>query len=251
MSPRNQKLKQAKRQNPHVLNEMLEHRMLWYVLAAGATLAGASAAQAKVVFTPSNVVLTPGHQHTNRLHIDLNNDGTVDFVLTDYSAASTSFNKSYFLLRVAARQPLNAILMSSPNGYPSAAALKRGTSIGSSGKFGSHEDMAFKEVINSGGGTNSDGNFLNVTNRYLGVKFMINGELHYGWIGFRSVDGFTAKLAGWAYETEPNQPILAGGMGEQGSESDSVTLRSVEPTSLELLAAGNIAIDAWRRRIAN
>ena len=79
MNTKNTQEKQAKRLRPSLLDEVLERRMLLYVLAAGATLAGASgAAQSRVVFTPSNVVLSTGS-----LQIDLNNDGTTDFIL-DY-----------------------------------------------------------------------------------------------------------------------------------------------------------------------
>jgi len=42
-----------------LLDEVLERRMLLYVLAAGATLAGVPSAQAKVVFTPSSEDLSP------------------------------------------------------------------------------------------------------------------------------------------------------------------------------------------------
>jgi hypothetical protein len=259
MSPRNQERKQAKRQNPSVLNEVLEHRMLLYVLAAGATLAGASAAQGRVVYTPSKAILTVGDRHIGRssLQIDLNNDGTIGFVLTEfYHETGLGY---YSSLKANAGQPLNGIVKSSQVSRERfAAALKRGTPIGSGAKFGSKELMAFRNS-ESTLGTYSAGNFLNITSRYLGVKFVINGEVHYGWIGFRSVTvgGFhdhgelTAKVAGWAYETEPNKPIVAGAMGEQDSESNSAALRSAEPTSLELLAAGNVAIDDWRRRIAN
>jgi hypothetical protein len=256
MSLRNQEHKQAKQQNPGALNEVLEHRMLLYVLAAGATLAGASAAQAKVVYTPSNAVLTPGDGHINRLQIDLNNDGTIDFTLTDFYTQGDGIY--YSSLHVDAGQPLNGIVRSSQSGGRFTRALKRGTPIGSSAKFGSKEEMAYWFSWSTAG-SRAGGNFKNVTSRYLGVRFVINGEVHYGWISFRSVtvgsfkmgDDLTAKLAGWAYETEPNKPIVAGAMGGQDAELNSAAPRAGEPTSLELLAAGNAAINDWRRRIAN
>ena len=81
MTAQNLKSRKARRQRPSLLDEVLERRMLLYVLAAGATLAGASgAAQAKVVFTPSNVVVSSN----NHLDIDMNNDGTSDFVISAY-----------------------------------------------------------------------------------------------------------------------------------------------------------------------
>jgi hypothetical protein len=80
---------------------------------------------------------------------------------------------------------------------------------------------------------------------------MINGEVHYGWVGFRSVSvvnsRLTAVLGGWAYETEPNKPIVAGDEGE-GMESN--TMSSLRPTSLQLLAMGHTGIADRQRRIA-
>jgi hypothetical protein len=247
MSPRNRQRKQARGQHPSLLDEVLEHRMLLYVLAAGATLASASAAQAKIVYTPSNAVLSPGFSIGNQLQIDLNNDGTVDFVLVD-TFGSTSCGDRSSWLSVIGSAASNQVLWQTKVGFRVfASALTRGMPIGSSGKFGGREEaetMAFKREF--GIGSSAGGNFQNVTNRYLGVRFRINGLPYYGWIGFRSVDNFTAKLGGWAYETQPGKPILAGNTGEEGSES--AELRSTDRTSLELLAAGNVAIDAWRRR---
>jgi len=104
------------------------------------------------------------------------------------------------------------------------------------------------------------GPFANVTNRYLGVRFLINGQVHFAWIGFRSCKNLTATLLGWAYETQPKTPILAGaGQGAvfppsaelrpAGSENVPA-VRAAEPTSLELLAAGHVAVADWRRRNA-
>jgi hypothetical protein len=62
------------RKGMSLLDEVLERRMLLYVLAAGTALAGASIAQAKVVFTRTNIVY-----RSSTIQIDLNNDGNIDF----------------------------------------------------------------------------------------------------------------------------------------------------------------------------
>ena len=80
MNERNRGKAQSKRRSVSLLDEVLERRMLVYALAAGATLAGASAAQAKVVFTPNNTVL----KENRILQIDLNNDGVTDVTLHNY-----------------------------------------------------------------------------------------------------------------------------------------------------------------------
>ncbi len=137
------------------------------------------------------------------------------------------------------------------------AALRKGARIGSTANFSDKGLMQlcnFAELPKFAPSNYSFGSFLDITNRYLGVRFQINGETHYGWIGFRSTSEGNAQLAGWAYETAPNQPIQAGRKGEIVSDSDFAsdpgTLGSTEPTSLELLAAGNVAMADWRRRKA-
>jgi hypothetical protein len=46
--------------------------------------------------------------------------------------------------------------------------------------------------------------------RYLGFRFMISGETHYGWA---RISGGVRRLRDWAYESEPDTPILAGDNG--------------------------------------
>ena len=49
--------------------------------------------------------------------------------------------------------------------------------------------------------------------RYLGLKFLIRGKVHYGWARLNVTVGnskITATLTGYAYETIPNNPIIAG-----------------------------------------
>ena len=57
------------------------------------------------------------------------------------------------------------------------------------------------------------GNWLNVTNRYLGFSFKINGKTHYGWARMNvQIKGLriVGTLTGYAYETIPNKSIMAG-----------------------------------------
>lgn len=228
--------RQAKRRMPSLLDEVLERRMLLYVLAAGATLAGASSAQAGAVFTRSNAVLSLESKH---LSIDMNNDGTTDFVLTDECFSSTScFGGVTMYAKGEGENGVEA-------GNRWAIALFPGSQVGPAEAFKQHGDMLAGGSY-FGGRTSSYGPFAHTRFRSLGVKFLIKGQVHYGWIGFRSVNNFAATLIGWAYESEANTPIRVG----QGfTRSDS--LSSAEPTSLQLLAAGHVAVADWRRRTAN
>jgi hypothetical protein len=58
------------------------------------------------------------------------------------------------------------------------------------------------------------GSWVNVKNRYLGLKFMIHGEPHFGRARLRATCSSKSKvpgvLTGYAYETVPSKPIVAG-----------------------------------------
>jgi hypothetical protein len=64
----------------------------------------------------------------------------------------------------------------------------------------------------------SHGPWVDVTRRYLGLKFSIGGQTHYGWArlnvvtftGLFKSGGTYAVLTGYAYETVPNTPIVTG-----------------------------------------
>ena len=99
------------------------------------------------------------------------------------------------------------------------------------------------------------GNWFNVKNRYLGLRFQINGKTHYGWarvnVEVNEKHQLTATVTGYAYETIPNKAILAGQTGSddalapvptkpQQSDPQNSTLKEARPqwTSLGALALG-------------
>jgi len=119
---------------------------------------------------------------------------------------------------------------------------------------GGHENMAALSRSN----TQVWGSWINVKNRYLGIKFEINGETHYGWARLSVLVQLpltvTATLTGYAYETVPNKPIVAG-QTKEAEETDG-SIREPEavlsapiakPAALGLLAAGAPALSIWRR----
>jgi len=92
--------------------------------------------------------------------------------------------------------------------------------------------------------------------RYLGLKFYIKGEVHFGWARVTvttSGKTFTATLTGYAYETIPNKSIIAGktkGPDDVSAEKLSPAT-SVAPTrtpaTLGMLAMGSPGLSIWRR----
>ncbi|MBE9490507.1 MAG: T9SS type A sorting domain-containing protein, partial [Bacteroidetes bacterium] len=59
----------------------------------------------------------------------------------------------------------------------------------------------------------SRGNWSNKDDKYLGLRFNISGNTHYGWARLTvSVAGSTWVIKDYAYNTIPDEPITAGQM---------------------------------------
>jgi hypothetical protein len=77
------------------------------------------------------------------------------------------------------------------------------------------------------------GKWCNVTHRYLRLKFARKGKTHFGWARLNvkfGPNGVGGILTGYAYETIPNKPIIAG----RTKGPDAV----IEPATLGKLALG-------------
>jgi hypothetical protein len=113
------------------------------------------------------------------------------------------------------------------------------------------------------GGRGISGNWKDVQDRYLGIRFQINGETHYGWARFTTHVNFglrisiLAELNGYAYETLPDRPIRTIPRSE-APESVGQNFRPTafrdgnasinrELATLGLLALGAPGIPFWRR----
>jgi hypothetical protein len=240
---------------PANLSESTNRKLNMYALAASAAgvgmLASTLPAEAKIIYTKTRVEISPSQ---TTLKLDLNHDGMTDFTLSN---ADTAGYKNFLKVLPAARG--NAIWGAS--GY--ASALSVGVRIGPKGRFqASHSVMAAKPSCYSYGSSHSVGPWKNVTSRYLGLKFLINGEVHFGWARFnvtiervyRSCGVYSA-LTGYAYETVPNKSIVAG--ETKGSNSIVGTRLPVPVTpgkakrtsaTLGMLARGAQVLDIWRKR---
>jgi hypothetical protein len=113
----------------------------------------------------------------------------------------------------------------SRSGYflSAASALPAGAPIGPKGNFSVRFPFMAVELFQKGDGSQySDlgpwaGKGNGVSDRYLGLKFVVGGEVHYGWARLsvtlghhRQFDDVSGTLTGYAYETVPDKPIVAG-----------------------------------------
>jgi hypothetical protein len=171
-------------------------------------LALTQSVEAKVVYTPAHKHLGP-HQS---FPLDLNHDGRVDFQLTNFATCGTDQCHYSFIQKPATGNSAVGYFFDGQLILDS--AFKPGQGIGPGGAF--HEGTAgLVEIVYSSGpeSTFSIGKWRNVQDRYLALKFKIKGRTHYGWARFNvqvSKTKISATLTGYAYETTPNKPIIAG-----------------------------------------
>jgi hypothetical protein len=125
--------------------------------------------------------------------------------------------------------------------------LKAGVLIGK-GQIFSKNVYCMAQYIGADGG--SLGPWAGgIAHRYVGAKFMIGGQAHFGWIRLSvSPAPFVAHMTGYAYETIPNKPIIAG--QTEGSDEVSTTPSKFDrqPASLGVLALGSSGLSIWQRK---
>ncbi len=229
---------------PSTLSRSTHQRLNSYALAASAAgvsvLALARASEAKVIYTET-------HQVTRArvpLSIDLNHDGVKDFVLR-----TMYYRGSYSEVGLdAAGYGNNAVVgkrfSRSSYFFSAASALPAGAEIGPDRKFPVRFPFMAVELFNRlHTSQHSDvgpwvGKGQGVRNRYLGLKFVIHGKIHYGWarvsvtLGHqRQYNDVSGTLTGYAYETIPNKAIVTG----KTNGRDVITF---QPDTLGALARG-------------
>ena len=241
-------------------SESTLQRLNLYSLAAGAAgvgmLALAQPATASVVYTPAHLSLKPGEVYP----LDLNHDGNTDVwiaIANQHSNTSTAFE-------TMSANPARGggVEVTTGNRGRFAAALPPGVSIPSYLGFAAGR-VPMVAATENPGGQGLDGNWKDVQDRYLGIRFQINGETHYGWARFTTHVNLgprisiQAELNGYAYETVPDRPIRtrprSGAPESVGKNFGPAASRFEQPSTghqiatLGLLALGAPGIPFWRR----
>jgi len=245
--------KSSRCKTPAKLSSSLHRQLNAYALTASAAGMGAlalpRAAQAKIIYTPAD-------QSVPFIALDLNHDGIADFAITA-SVLNTTNGAGYAMQAYGLVGP-NGIVQAHYGQPTYLAALHDGARIGANAFiFGG--PMARTNVSNTNHQKHFFGPWANhgqgVKNRYLGFKFLIQGEVHYGWARLNVRPGTAyGTLTGYAYETIPNKAIIAGKTHgtDDGSieQPDSATLGVPEPGSLGRLAQGASSFQPWRKESA-
>jgi len=246
------------------LSPKLDRTLLGYAAAASAAGVGLLAlvepSQAQIVYTKAHTLITPN----TTFSLDLNNDGIADFTFTNTlrvpggglrmkrppTCTGTSCFATNGKLTVKGALASNQVVgFKSSFGLSLAKALPSNSRVGSSAAFLPNGSDAMLSCYANNDTFQIHGSWGGA--RYLGLKFTIGGQTHYGWARFTVyVTGFNfaanckvrAGLTGYAYQTQPNTPIFT----RQEFADDTSLERTLEPASLGRLAQGAQGVSAWR-----
>jgi hypothetical protein len=216
-------------QNSRRSPDSVERRLLAYAIVAGASVtASATPLDAAVIYTdPADVTLV---NIGDLASIDLDNDGLADFVVS-LGFAFLGVNGSSYENAIEAYE------------FASAYALNAGSVIDSEPRY---------FWLNSGDLIRATyyglvGFWVNAQDKYLGLRFRINGGDYFGWArldarGAFNPDVISGTLKDFAYESCVGEPIAAGAT-TGGASCESVG----EPTTLGMLALGAAGLALLRR----
>lgn len=229
------------------LDSKLDRQLTAYAAVASAACLGILAtpqlAQAEIVYTPANLTIL-GRAN---VPLDINKDGTADFEILTRECGSHST-----CLAIDALVAGNGIR----GAGSTAAAGFFGLPVGPGEKFvhGNINSVYGGALMALAGGYGSaswsGGPWAHTTNRYLGLRLIINGQTHYGWARLNVdllVSGKTV-ITGYAYETIPNRTIHEGQTRETSASNLLPSLNPVlQNANLGMLARGADGLALWRR----
>jgi hypothetical protein len=230
--------------------DSFNHRMHLYsaaALTAGVgMLALAQPAEGSVVITSANITISPGAPVT----IDLNKDGIQDF---QFSASRGGYDHSFYQT-VVVRPLTGGRVVGGNRGSlgPYASALAIGANIGPSAHFSSSPGRQQLLIERSNGFVSGStqytlyGKWGNVTNKYLGVKFLIKGAVHFGWVRI-TMTRTTGTITEYAYETVANKKITTTAAAVGTNEAKVESPASKRGASIGMLAMGVDGLSLWRR----
>jgi hypothetical protein len=162
---------------PANLSSSVHYQLNMYALAASAAGVGVLAlvqpSEAKIVYTATHRVI----EQNSRYKLDLNHDGKADFLIAQFGGCSTvtcaaelyinGFPYGKGNLVKGVQQPSNV-----------AYALKAGAQISAKRPF--QGALMYYRLWDQGTRGSCKGQWVNVTNRYLGLQFMVKGKIHFG-----------------------------------------------------------------------
>ena len=188
------------------MNSEFKKRLKSYSIAAGAVLS-AGTAKSAIVYTdvnPDQTFSTTGGFYM----LDLNNDNVSDFKIS-----LSKFGYYSFSWASVAAQALNANEVASSGYYAMALAANAQVNAALAWNTSSYVTMAgrFRFTSYYSSFSSSFGNWMNVTDKYLGLKLKVGSNTYYGWarLDVNILTG-TFTIKDYAYNNSNNQVIVTG-----------------------------------------
>lgn len=184
--------------------------LLFAAFALVLSLASLRPSQARVIYTPTIHMI----KNEGSVSIDFDHDGRVDVTVQQNVSFGGTCPHEYVAAYPVAGDGA-ASSTSEPDG-PLADALAGRVSVGPAN---SYAQRAIMVDVSLGPCLSGDvsGYWLNNGPHYLGMSFVTNGQVHYGWVmlqvGFADTPQLqyaVTTLTGFAYETVVGKPILTG-----------------------------------------
>lgn len=149
--------------------------------------------------------------------LDMDNDGTPEaiFIQNNYYYGLLDLlygvqNTSAGVRLIGGLGAVSGSSSSASYGYP--AVLNSGSVISAAN---TNWNSVYLQLLNANDcagfyGFLTGGQWCNVTDKYMGIKFMIGANTHYGWIRFDVTGSSTWTIKDYAYNSTPDAPINAG-----------------------------------------
>ena len=215
-----------------------------YSAMAGAFMATAANADAQIIYT--DVTDFTGATG-DLLSIDMDADSTSDFLLFANSNTAGNWSWVYAIGNLGSGYggPSNMIAGYSGAILPYGSALDAGDLVGLALSFVSNSNNVGWLASMYSSVTYAP--FANTGDKYLGVKFLSGGTLHYGWMRLScTVAPVTYTIRDYAYEATANTPIIAGDGIPCATPPDIVSATSLGPTGEKLKWTAESGIDYYQ-----
>lgn len=171
-------------------------------------------ANATIVWTnliPHQTTLANGSGAT--FDVDLDNNATIDYRFTLIYITGSSGSAGFVIAQAGQVGTSNFVSIDTVGGVLDARAFASGNSIDSSSIVWHSMASSNPNLLSSLSGFTS-GYWTGNSDWYLGVKFLIGSNYHYGWIKMSiNPNTMDVTLKEYAYENVANTAILAGAKG--------------------------------------
>ncbi len=191
------------------MKKQLQKKLSAFIVPIAIGMMFSASANAQIVYTD---VIPDDTISQGTYNLDLNNDGTNDFVITHsvttFICAGQPRPNRYIRVtplgtnQVACYSGTNATKMTL-NANIDASVLTWNNSVNQLMASRTYHPLGCTPSVQGG-------QWINAVNGYLGLKLISSGNTYYGWARLNTLDANSFTIKDYAYNTIPNQHILAG-----------------------------------------